>query len=126
MLFDTDILIWIERGNSKAAKLLDNDDERKISIYTFMELLQGARNKTEQKNIKSFIFDYQLEILPISENIGHRASIYISEYAINNGLRVGDAIIAATATEHNLVLSTSNRKHFKLIRDLEIKVFSPN
>lgn len=125
MLFDTDILIWIERGNLKAAKLLNNAEERKISIYTFMEIFQGARNKTEQKNIKDFIFDYQLEILPLSENIGHRAAIYIAEYAINNGLRAGDAIIAATATEHNLVLSTSNKKHFKLIKDLQIKVFSP-
>jgi hypothetical protein len=125
MLFDTDILIWIERGNSKAGKLIENAIERKISIYTFMEILQGARNKTEQKYIKDFLFDYEFEVLSLTENIGHRAAIYIEEYSMSDGLRAGDAIIAATAIEHNLTLSTSNKKHFKLIRDLQIKVFSP-
>ncbi|MHB1946503.1 MAG: hypothetical protein ACYCQI_00130 [Gammaproteobacteria bacterium] len=33
--------------------------------------------------------------------------------------------MAATATEHNLILSTSNKKHFKSIKDLQIKIFSP-
>ena len=125
MLFDTDILIWVERGNSKAARLIDKTPDRKISTYTYMELFQGARGKGEQKNIKDFLFDYHFEILPLSENIGHRAAIYIAEFALSDGLRAGDAIIAATATEHNLILSSSNKKHFKPIHDLQLRVFIP-
>jgi predicted nucleic acid-binding protein len=40
-------------------------------------------------------------------------------------LRAGDAIVAATAVEHNLTLCTGNAKHFKNIPDLKIKVFTP-
>jgi len=49
----------------------------------------------------------------------------IEEYALPNGLRAGDAIIAATATENNLTLLTSNAKHFKAIKDLRLKIFRP-
>jgi predicted nucleic acid-binding protein len=47
------------------------------------------------------------------------------EYALSNGLRAGDAIVAATATENNLILATSNAKHFRSIKDLRVKVFAP-
>lgn len=57
--------------------------------------------------------------------IGHRALIYIEEYALSHGLRAGDALIAATATENNMTLCSSNSKHFKPIKDLKIKVFRP-
>jgi len=52
MIFDTDILIWVQRGNKKAATLIDRTDERFISIQTFMELFQGARNQIQHKQVK--------------------------------------------------------------------------
>lgn len=125
MLFDTDVLIWAQRGSSKAAAVINKASDRAISTYVYMELLQGARNKLEQKYIKDFIYEYGFEILPLTENIGHRATVYIGEYALSDGLRVGDALIAATATENNLTLITSNKKHFKCIHDLLLKVFEP-
>ena len=44
MIFDTDIFIWVQRGNNKAAKLMENTEERYLSIQTYMELLQCAEN----------------------------------------------------------------------------------
>ena len=125
MLFDTDILIWVQRGNGKAARLIDRAPDRKISIQTFMELLQGAQAKAQQVQTKNFLTDFAFEVLPFTEKIGHRASIYVEEYSLSAGLRAGDAIVAATAVENNLELATSNRKHFRAIRDLKLRVFKP-
>jgi len=123
MIFDTDIFIWIQRGSEKAAKIMDREVERYLSVQTYMELLQTAKNKKQHVYTKDFLSIYGFIILPLTENIGHRASIYIEMYSMSSGLRAGDAIIAATATENNLTLMTSNAKHFRPIKDLKLKVF---
>jgi predicted nucleic acid-binding protein len=125
MLFDTDIFIWVQRGNRKAAGLIDRTQERFLSIYSYMELLQGAKNKTHHQYINDFLPSFGFLVLPLSENIGHRALIYIEEYALSQGLRAGDALVAATAAENNLMLVTGAAKHFKPIKELKIKVFNP-
>jgi predicted nucleic acid-binding protein len=123
MLFDTDIFIWVQKGNTNAAQLMETSEERYLSVQTYMELLQSAQNKKQHKQIKDFLAAFDFIIIPFTENIGHRACIYIEEYTLSNGIRAGDAIIAATAIENNLTLVTSNAKHFKTIRDLKLKVF---
>ncbi len=125
MIFDTDIFIWVQRGNKKAAKLMENSDERYLSIQTYMELLQCANNKTQHKHVKDFLTSFSFNVLPLTENIGHRASIYVEEYTLSSSVRSGDAIIAATAVENNMMLSSSNKKHFSIIKELRLKVFKP-
>jgi len=125
MIIDTDIFIWIQKGNEKAAKIIDKCDDRYLSVQTYMELLQAANNKTQHKYVKGFLSTYGFTVLPLSENIGHRASIYIEEYSLSNGVRAGDAIIAATAVETQQILVSSNAKHFKVIKDLDLKIFRP-
>lgn len=125
MIYDTDILIWIQRGNEKAAKLIEKDSDKYLSVQSYMELLQGAKNKTQHKYIKDFICDFEFSILPFTENIGHRALIYVEEYALSSNLRAGDAIIAATAVENNMTLVSSNIKHFKTVQELQFKTFKP-
>ncbi|MBN1999806.1 type II toxin-antitoxin system VapC family toxin [candidate division KSB1 bacterium] len=122
MLFDTDILIWIERGSEKAATLVERHP-RYLSILTYMELLQCALNKKQQIYTRDFIKEFGFIVLPLTENIGHRALVYVEEYSMTSGLRAGDAIIAATAVENNLTLVSSNIKHFKPIRELMLKPF---
>ena len=125
MLFDTDIFIWTQRGNTKAARLIEKEDERLLSVQSYMELLQCAQNKKQHDNTKSFLRDFGFYVIPLSENIGHRAAIYIEEYSLSHGLRAGDAIIAATATEHNTMLCSGNAKHLKPIKELKLKSFKP-
>jgi predicted nucleic acid-binding protein len=124
-IFDTDVFIWIEKGNEKASKIVDQSEERFLSIQTYMELLQCAKNKAQHKKVKDFLSSYGFVVLPFTENIGHRASIYVEEYTLSTGLRAGDAIIAATATENNMELVSSNAKHFKPIKELKLKSFKP-
>jgi predicted nucleic acid-binding protein len=125
MMYDTDILIWVQRGNARAARQVERDSERSLSVQSYMELLQGARDKAEQQLIKDFIFAFDFAVLPLSENIGHRALVYLEEYALSAGLRSADALIAATAVERNLELMTSNTKHFRAIKELRLKGFRP-
>lgn len=125
MIFDTDIFIWAQRGNEKAAKLMEKSDEKFLSVLTYMELLQCAKNKTQHKYVKNFLSSFGFVVLPLTENIGHRASIYVEEYTLSSGLRSGDAIIAATAVENSVILASSNLKHFKAVKELQLKIFKP-
>jgi predicted nucleic acid-binding protein len=125
VIFDTDIFIWIQRGNRKAASLVEREEDRFISVQTYLELLQGAENKQQHEYTRQFLKDFGFRTIPLSGNIGHRATVYIEEYSLSHGLRAGDALIAATAAESNIVLCSSNAKHFKPIKDLKLKVFHP-
>ena len=125
MQFDTDVLVWLLRGNEKAARLLTASEDRSLSVVTCMELLQGARDKREARVIQDFLGELGFRTLPLSENVGHRALVYIEEYALKAGLCVADALIAATAVENQLTLCTANQRHYRAVNDLNVKPFSP-
>lgn len=113
------------RGNEKAAKLVQSAYRRFISVVTYMELIQGCRDKGELLNIKSFLEEFDFDMLALTENTGHRASIYIEQYALKSGMRLADALIASTAVERALPLSTANVKDYKMITDIDLKAFHP-
>ncbi len=125
MLFDTDVLIWALRGSQKAAQVIDAEEQRCISAVNYMELMQGVRNKREQSMLKNFLTVLDFEILPVTEAISHRAMIFVEEYALKSGMQLADALVFATACEHNLCLCSANQKHFKNIASLNTKRFIP-
>jgi predicted nucleic acid-binding protein len=125
MVFDTDVLIWFLRGSAKAARAIDAADQRIISVVTYMELIQGARDKREIRGIKAYLADLHFGTLPLSENIGHRASIYMEEYGLASSLNMADALIAATAIESKEALLTGNVRHFRAIKELQCRPFRP-
>ena len=51
-LIDTDVLIWYLRGDENALSLLSNIQEFCISSMTYMELVQGMKDKRELKYYK--------------------------------------------------------------------------
>src|SRR5579883_2739789 len=106
MIFDTDILIWIEKDHPLAHQWVNQTSERYISIQTYLELLQSAKDKAQQRRSKQYLIDLQFQILPFTENIGHRAMMYVEEYGLSHGLEAGDCLIAATAAEHQMTLAT--------------------
>jgi predicted nucleic acid-binding protein len=125
VIFDTDVLIYAQRGARRAALAIDSAADRFVSVQSLMELLQGARDKDDLRIIKRFMVELSFAVLPLSENVGHRALVYIEEYGLSSGLRAADAIIAATAVENAMPLMTANAKHFRSIRDLDLVVFKP-
>jgi predicted nucleic acid-binding protein len=122
VVFDTDILIAVQRGNRNAASLINKTEARCISVFTYMEFLQGSKDKRQLSLGLAFLRDLGFETLPLSGNIGHRAAIYVEQYALSHAMRAGDALIAATASEHGLALATGNAKHYRHIPGLELKV----
>lgn len=125
MIFDTDFLIWVQKGNHEAASLIDRTLKRCISVQTYMELLQCAENKKQQKYIRDFLSGFSLITLPFTQTIGQTAAGYIQKYSLSSSLRAGDAIIAATAAENRMTLCTANEKHFKIINGLKLSLFKP-
>jgi len=125
MLFDTDVIIWALRRNDKAVRKIDSTEVLQISAVTYMELLKEVRDKQELRNLKQTLQMLSFEIIPISENISHRAMIYIEEYGLSSGMDLPDALIAATAVENDFTLCTANDKHYKVISNIELDTFRP-
>lgn len=125
MLIDTDVLIWLTRSHTGAVTRLQTIRVWRISAVTYIELMQGCRHKKELASIKKGLALSQTLILPMSSAISDRAIALIETYALSHGLQLADALIAATALEHNLTILTANAKHFSAIAGLQIEVFLP-
>ncbi len=82
VIFDTDIFIWIQRGNAKAALLVERETERVISVQTYMELLQCARDKQQHACTRAFLKDFGFRTLPLHASSGRRASRVASRESI--------------------------------------------
>ncbi|HNT88025.1 MAG TPA: type II toxin-antitoxin system VapC family toxin [Candidatus Hydrogenedentes bacterium] len=125
MIFDTDVIIWALRGNARAAAAMDDAEHLEISVISYMELVQGARDHKDLRMTRAFLADTGFHMLPLTEAIGHRAAVYLEEYALKSRLGIPDALIAATAAENRLVLCSGNVKHYRAIADIELRAFRP-
>lgn len=125
ILIDTDVIIWFMRGNPKAAALLDSLDEFSVSAVTYMELVQGMRNKRELQVLRQTLAQWRCPMLPIDAAVSDRAMIYVEQYFQRGALRLADALIGATAILHGLTLITANTRHYKILGELTIRQFRP-
>lgn len=123
MIFDSDVLIWFFRGNENAKKIVRGNIPFSISAVSYMELLQGALNKQELFGIKKFLEKSETKIIPMNEEITHRAMEYVENYALSDSMELADALIASTAIENNETLCTANGKHYKCVPDLQMDLF---
>lgn len=127
VVFDTDVLIWYLRGSEKALRAIDAIaySRRAISVLSVMELTQGCRNAAEIREVKLFVSENFAQVLYLNETVCRRAGDLIDRHALPNGLRVVDALIAASAMDKNASLATANLKHYRPISNLPIVPFRP-
>ena len=125
MIYDTDVMIWAFRGNRRALKAIDDAADRAISSVTYMELLQGVRNKDEMREMKKFLSRLSFATISVTANISNRAMTIVEETALRSDLGVCDALIFATACETGDVLLSGNKKHFKEVPLLNAMEFRP-
>lgn len=125
MLIDTDVLIWNLRGNVRAADLLDEAGGFALSAVTYMELVQGVRNRSELRVLRQALKYWNAEIQPLNSEISARAMFLMETYALSHNLQMADALIASTALSMGSILVTANDKHYRMIDGLEIRIFRP-
>jgi predicted nucleic acid-binding protein len=125
MIFDSDVLIWLSRGDPDAIAWVESTPDRALSVVTLMEILQGVRSRTEMQQTQASLRNLGFRVLPLSQPIGHLAAGLIEEHTLAHGLHMPDALIAATAIEAGEVLATANLRHFRPIQRLALKPFHP-
>ncbi len=107
-LLDTDVLIDHIRGR----RHLDMDDIA-ISVITRTELFAG--NEHQEDAVDDLLED--CEEVGVDPRIARRAG----QIKRHTGLQIADALIAATALEHQLPLMTRNRRHFERVPGLILR-----
>ncbi len=123
ILVDTDVLIWYLRGNEKAYKTIEHLESFTISVVTYMELVQGMRNKKELNSLRQALHAWNCEILYITEEISAKAMFAVEQHFLSQSMQLADALIGSTAIVHGLPLLTGNDKHYKIMKGLLIKRF---
>ena len=126
MIFDSDVLIWYCRDDPEAIAIINQTPDRALSIVSMMEVYQGARSKTDLVYLRQSLRNLGFRTLHLTEAIGHAALDLIEEHSLTSGLRVEDALIAATALQSGEVLATGNTRHFAPIRRLALQPFRPH
>lgn len=111
LLIDTDVFIDHLRG---AAEIRPGKHRLHYSVVTRAELFAG----NTATNLASQLLSPFRE-LPVDREIAERAGRLVREFE----LRLPDALIAATALEHGLQLSTRNVKDFNHVRGLRLHSF---
>ena len=123
MLIDTDVLIWYLRGEKKAVALIDHIGSFEVSAVSYMEILHGLRDKTELRAWKEYIKARGIQVLLIDHENTAKALYWTEEYALSHGLRLADALIAATADVYGKELLTGNTADYRFIPGLSLKPF---
>ncbi|MDO8720888.1 MAG: type II toxin-antitoxin system VapC family toxin [Syntrophales bacterium] len=125
MIIDTDVLIWYMRGNEKAYEIIENSNTFFISVVTYIELVQGMRNKEELNNLREAFHGWNAQILYLSEEISAKAMFYVEQHFLSHSIQLADALIGATAIANGFPILTANDKHYKIMKDIQIKKFRP-
>jgi len=124
-LIDTDVFIWYLKGNQKAYDLIHSLNEFCISSITYMELVQGMRNKDELRTLQKTLKQWKVKTIYVNEEISAKALFFVEEYFLSHSMQLADALIASTCTTYGATLVTANDKHYRVVKDLDISIFRP-
>jgi len=121
MMVDTDVLVDALRGRAEADALLASIIPFTVSVISYMELLQGIRNKEELKALRASMAYWQARIHYLDEATCAKAVSTMERHRLTHALSLQDALISATALEQDETLLTGNEKHYRMIESLTLK-----
>ena len=120
ILTDTCVMIEYLKENLEVKKTIDSIGHQSIMLNTIivMELIIGSRNKVELNSVKKRLNNFH--ILEINQEIMDAASYLIEAFCLPQGLKIPDALIAATAKYYDIPLYTLNKKDFRYMPGLNL------
>ena len=107
LLLDTNILIDVLRGEAPALAWLEQQQQPRISVISWIEVLVGCR-EGESGRVQDWLDTFPR--LPLDDAI----ALESVQFSQRHGLKIPDAIIQATARCADLRLATGNSRDFPL------------
>lgn len=124
ILLDTDVIIAHFRNELQIVtileQLVEGGSALLVSPIAYAEIVAGTR-RGEESVIDEFF--RSVDCLVIDEPIGKKAGEYLKMFSKSSGLKIADALVAAVAHVHHLLLFTLNRKHYPM---KDIRLFTPS
>ncbi len=119
-LLDTDVLIRCLRGIPETldlARNLTEEGDLHVSVLSHLEILTLAQPKEEKRTL-DFLTPFILH--PVNEPIAHRAAALLKSANPAQPLYFSEAIIAATALQHGLILVTYGPGNLQRVSELKL------
>ena len=120
-ILDTDVLVDVLRARPEALAWLESQPAAALGIpvITWMELIQGARDRGEQERIVSRLSAHS--IVHIESGDPQLASAWFATYWLSHKVGILDCLIAAIAVRVGAPLYTFNTAHFRVIPGLDVR-----
>ena len=133
LIFDSSILIYLERNLQNIEKIISGREEEPygISVITVSELLHGVhRADSEKRRLEREAFvERVIELFPAYPFDLNAARIYARIWAnlAKKGIAIGahDLMIGATCISLGFSVVTSDARDFERIPGLKIEKFAP-
>ncbi len=115
-LLDSDVIIEVLRQRKPDLighwiDLVNAGEPLFYSPVSLAEIRQGMRDRERDSIERVFT---GMTCLAVDDEVGRLAGDYLRAFRASHALALGDALIAATASAHGLLLWTQNRKHFPM------------
>ena len=114
---DTSVIIDLQRNRHEARAFFTGLEQKPIiSVITVGELYTGVREKTERPRLEAFM--EACVIIEITQTIAVHAGLLCRQYRHSHGVRLPDALVAASCLSMDATLYTHNARHFPMIEKL--------
>lgn len=127
IILDADVIIQGEKGgfDLRGWVAARSDEEFEVAAITIAELWHGVeRAKGAQRTKRERYLQSMVTSLPViaytEQTAYHHARIWAELEARGKMIGYYDIVVAAIAVERGSVVATFNRRHFDLVRGLQV------
>jgi predicted nucleic acid-binding protein len=112
-ILDTTIVIDILRADPVALYWYEGLGQQRVAItpIVWMEIVQGARDKTDRAQLLRFLRQFPVEHPTADDN--HWAMRQFAQFHLSHGVEMADVMIASVAVRDSVPLYTLNLRHYQ-------------